>query len=160
MWMYQLKNELWKLFGKKRTYIGFAMLSLAQLLIVSLLRYSPPSHRWLERTMERSGFPVDQYLSMLTVATILAIILAYTLLPLYVALIGGDIVSKEAEDGTLRMILSRPVSRARLLGLKWCAGFVFSIVLSFALALGGLLFCSLFFPVTGGLFVQIPDQDL
>lgn len=160
MWIYQLKNELWKLFGKKRTYIGFMMLALAQLLIVCLLRFSPSSHHWMERIMQRSGFPVDQYISMLTVATIMASILAYTLLPLYVALIGGDIVSKEAEDGTLRMILSRPVSRARLLCLKWCAGFVFSVVLALALALGGLIICGLFFPVTGGLFAQVPDQDL
>ena len=39
MFFYQLKNELWKLFCKKRTYIGFLMLMLAQLLIVVLLRY-------------------------------------------------------------------------------------------------------------------------
>jgi hypothetical protein len=136
MFFYQLKNELWKLFGKKRTYIGFLMLMLAQLLIVGLLRYYPPAHHSLMRAVERSGFAGEQYLSMLTIATIMAVVLAYTMLPLYVALIGGDMVSKEAEDGTLRMILSRPVSRVRLLCLKWLAGFVFSIVLVLALAAG------------------------
>ena len=30
MFFAQLKNELWKLFGKKRTYIGFIMLLLAE----------------------------------------------------------------------------------------------------------------------------------
>ena len=60
MWIYQLKNELWKLFGKKRTYIGFAMLSLAQLIIVCLLRFEPSSHRWLVRSMERSGFAAER----------------------------------------------------------------------------------------------------
>src|ERR1700744_3037074 len=117
------------------------MLSLAQLLVVSLLHFSPSAHRWMTHILGNGGFPVEQYISMLTVATILVGILAYTLLPLYVALIGGDIVSKEQEDGTLRMILCRPVSRARLLCLKWCAGFIFSITLAFSLALGGLLFC-------------------
>jgi len=160
MFFHQLKNELWKLFGKKRTYIGFLMLILAQLLIVGLLRYYPPAHSSLMHTVERAGFIGAQYLSMLTVATVMAVVLAYTLLPLYVALIGGDMVSKEAEDGTLRMILSRPVSRVRLLCLKWLAGFVFSIVLVLALAAGGLFFCGLFFPVGGGLFAQVPDQDL
>jgi ABC-2 type transport system permease protein len=29
-----------------------------------------------------------------------------------------------------------------------------------ALAAGGLFFCGLFFPVGGGLFAQVPDQDL
>ena len=160
MFFYQLKNELWKLFGKKRTYIGFLMLMLAQLLIVGLLRYYQPAHRSLMRAIERSGFAGDQYLSMLTIATIMAVVLAYTMLPLYVALIGGDLVSKEAEDGTLRMILSRPVSRVRLLCLKWLAGFVFSIVLVLALAAGGIFFCGIFFPVGGGLFAQVPEQDL
>jgi ABC-2 type transport system permease protein len=160
MFFYQLKNELWKLFGKKRTYMGFLMLLLAQLLIVGLLRYYPPAHHSIARTVERSGFIGEQYLSMLTIATIMAVVLAYTMLPLYVALIGGDLVSKEAEDGTLRMILSRPVSRVRLLCLKWLAGFVFAIVLVLVLAAGGTFFCGLFFPVGGGLFAQVPGQDL
>src|SRR5450756_1125484 len=112
MFYYQLKGELWKLFGKKRTYIGFTMLLLAQMLIIGLLRYYPPAHRGLMRNIQESGFVGEQYVSMLTVASVMAFVLAYTLLPLYVALVGGDMVSKESEDGTLRMILSRPVSRA------------------------------------------------
>jgi ABC-2 type transport system permease protein len=160
MFFYQLKNELWKLFGKKRTYMGFLMLMLAQLLIVSLLRFYHPAYRGLMRNIERSGFGAEQYISMLTVATVMVLVLAYTMLPLYVALVGGDMVSKEAEDGTLRMILSRPISRVRLLCLKWLAAVVFSFVLVLALGVGGLLVCGLFFPVTGGLFAQLPDQIL
>jgi ABC-2 type transport system permease protein len=160
MFFYQLKNELWKLFGKKRTYIGFSMLLLAQMLIIALLRFYPPAHRGLARNIEASGFLGAHYLSMLTVATVMAFVLAYTLLPLYVALVGGDMVSKEAEDGTLRMILSRPISRVRLLVLKWLAGVVFSIVLVASLAAGGLLFSGLMFPVTGGLFCQLPDDQM
>ena len=159
MFFYQLKGELWKLFGKKRTYIGFAMLLLAQMLIIGLLRYYPPAHRGLLHNIQTSGFLGEQYVSMLTVASVMAFVLAYTLLPLYVALVGGDMVSKEAEDGTLRMILSRPVSRLRLLLLKWLAGVIFSVVLVMALAAGGLLFSGLTFSVTGGLFAQLPDDQ-
>ena len=93
MFFYQLKNELWKLFGKKRTYIGFSMLMLAQLLIILLLRFYPPAHRGLARSIEASGFMGEQYISMLTVATIMAFVLAYTLLPLYVALVFASLVS-------------------------------------------------------------------
>jgi ABC-2 type transport system permease protein len=160
MFFYQLKNELWKLFAKQRTYIGFLMLLVAQMLIVGLLRFYPPAHRSLSRVVEHDGFNTAQYLSMLTVATVMVMVLAYSMLPLYVALVGGDLVSKEAEDGTLRMILSRPVSRLRLLILKWVAGCIFSGLLVFALMTGGLIICGLFFPVTGGLFVQVPEQDL
>ena len=53
----------------------------------------------------------------------------FLLMPLYTGLIGGDLMAKEAEDGTLRMILSRPISRFRLLLVKWLAGLCFSAVL-------------------------------
>ena len=43
MFLLQLRNELWKLFGKKRTYIGFGMLLAAQLIIVLVFRYSRAS---------------------------------------------------------------------------------------------------------------------
>jgi ABC-2 type transport system permease protein len=158
MFFQQLKNELWKLFAKKRTYIGFAMLLLAQALIVGLLRFSGPAHRGLMHSVERSGLDPGKYVSMLTVATFMVLLLAYSLLPLFVALVGGDLVSKEAEDGTLRMILARPVSRVRLLALKWLAGVVFSVLLVAMLAAGSLLFCGACFPVTGGLFAQLPEQ--
>src|SRR5579871_4000041 len=157
MFFHQLKGELWKLFGKKRTYIGFSMFVLAQLLIILLLRYFPPAHRSLMNNIRRTGFPVEGYISMLTVASLLLMVMAYTLLPLYVALIGGDLVSKEAEEGTLRMILSRPVSRARLICLKWLAGLIFSCLLVLALGASCLFFCAIWFPVHGGLFAQIPD---
>ncbi len=47
------------------------------------------------------------------------------------ALVCGDIISKEVEDGTMRMVLSRPVSRGRILLLKLaaCAVYTFSLVL-------------------------------
>jgi len=158
MFFHQLKNELLKLFAKKRTYIGFAMLVLAQFLIVSLLRFSNAAHQGLIQTIQRSGLDAGKYVSMLTVATFMVLVLAYSMLPLYVALVGGDMVGKEAEDGTLRMVLSRPVSRLRLLGLKWLAGVVFSVLLVTGLAAGGLLFCGICFPVAGGLFTQLPEQ--
>jgi ABC-2 type transport system permease protein len=85
--------------------------------------------------------------------------MAAFLLPLYVALIGGDLVAKEAEDGTLRMILARPVSRARLLLVKWVAGGVFSVALVAALGAFGLAFAGLYFP-WGGLFVWMPERAI
>jgi ABC-2 type transport system permease protein len=136
MFFHQLKNELWKLFGKKRTFLGFAILLAAQAIIVTLLRFAPAAHRGLTRSLEHLGMQAGSYVSMLTVASLMAVLLGYSLLPLFVALVGGDLVSKEAEDGTLRMVLSRPVSRGRLLLLKWLAGCVFSVLLVIVLSFG------------------------
>ena len=43
--------------------------------------------------------------------------------------------------------------------LKWLAGVIFSIVLVLALAAGGLVFSGLTFPVTGALFIELPDDQ-
>ena len=156
MFWLQLRNELWKLFGKKRTYIGFAMFLLAQNVIALVFRFTRAS-RGMTRTLEGNGYIAEQFLSGLTVATVMLIPLAYILLPLYVSLVGGDLMAKEAEDGTLRMILSRPISRLRLLMLKWLAGAIFSLLLVLALGVFGLAFASLWFRL-GGLFVMIPGE--
>jgi ABC-2 type transport system permease protein len=156
MFWLQLRNELWKLFGKKRTYIGFAMFLLAQGIITLVFRYSQAS-RGMVRQLEANGYSAEYFISSVTIATVMLFPISYILLPLYVALIGGDLVAKEAEDGTLRMILSRPISRFRLLMLKWVAGVIFSIALVSALGVFGMLFSSALFPA-GGLFVFIPGE--
>src|SRR5688572_2757571 len=157
MFLLQLRNELWKLFAKKRTYIGLAMFLLAQNTVILLFRFTPASNV-MKRMLAGNGYVVADYMSALTLSTIMVIVMAVTLLPLYMALMGGDFVAKEAEDGTLRMILSRPISRLRLIFLKWLAGGVFSLVMVFALGVLGFIFSALWYPPRGGLFVFIPGE--
>jgi ABC-2 type transport system permease protein len=154
----QFRNELTKLFGKKRTYIGFVMFLLAQNVIALVFRFTEAS-RPLRRMIESGGGLAEQFISAPTVAGIMMIPIAAFLLPLYTSLIGGDLVAKEAEEGTLRMILSRPVSRMRLLLIKWLAGCAFSVVLVISLGAFGLLFSRLFFP-WGGLVIWMPEQGI
>ena len=157
MLLAQLKNELWKLFGKKRTYIGFVMLLLAENGVCFALYKTHFSFQ--KRLLENNGYVPDSYLSALTTAIIVLSPIAPLLLPLYVALIGGDLVAKEAEDGTLRMILCRPISRFRLLLVKWLSGGVFSVLLVLALGIFGILCARLWFP-WGGLFVWDPEDQV
>ena len=158
MFIAHLRNELWKLFGKKRTYIGFGAFLLAQNAMLLLFRFT----HWeksVERQLQGNGYIAQEYISALTVALIMLIPQILLLMPLYTALVGGDLVAKEAEDGTLRMILSRPISRFRLLLAKWLAGGVFSALL--VLALGGmaLVFARFWFPWKGMfVFSAWPEQ--
>jgi len=154
LWL-QLRNELWKLFGKKRTYMGFMMFLLAQIVFIFTMKFQGMTG--IKKTLEGNGYLPENFISSLTVATILLIPMSLFLLPLYVSLIGGDMVAKEAEDGTLRMILSRPISRIRLLMVKWLAGLIFSILLVISLGLLGVVFASFIFP-WGGLFAFIPGE--
>lgn len=156
MFFAQLKNELWKLFGKKRTYIGFGAFVLAQTAMLMAFKFT----RWqsdMERLLAGNGYLPLDFISALTVALVMLMPQILLLLPLYVALVGGDLVAKEAEDGTLRMILSRPISRVRLLLVKWVAGILFALVLVVALGTMAVGLASLLFPWKG-LFVFIPGQ--
>ena len=56
------------------------------------------------------------------------------------------------------MVLARPISRGRLLLLKWLSGVIFSALLVAVLGAGGMVFSGACFPVQGGLFAQLPDQ--
>lgn len=156
MFLRHLQGELWKLFAKKRTYIGFGAFLVVQNLVLVLFRFTRASGQ-MQRVLEGNGHAVEEYLSALTLAVIVDFPVAYLLLPLYVALVGGDLVAKEAEDGTLRLILARPISRLRLLAVKWTAGAVFAVLLALCLGVFGLLFARLWFP-WGGLFVFVPGE--
>jgi len=150
----QLKHELWKLFGKKRTYIGFGAFLLVQFAIIWMFRFTKAASA-LRRALEGGGYPADTFITAGTIATQTVIPTAFLLLPLYVSLVAGDLVAKEAEDGTLRMILARPISRLRLLTLKWFAGALFSLTLSLMLGGFGWLLASFWFPQGDVCAIQI-----
>ncbi len=143
-----LKNELWKLFGKKRTYIGFGAFLLAQNIMLLTFRFTHWQNH-VERLLAGNGYLAQEYLSALTVAVVMLVPQILLLMPLYAALVGGDLVAKEAEDGTLRMILSRPISRFRLLFVKWLAGVIFSAILVLVLGGTALAFARIWFPWRG-----------
>ncbi|HNQ73927.1 MAG TPA: ABC transporter permease subunit [Verrucomicrobiota bacterium] len=156
MFFAQLQNELWKLFGKKRTYIGFGAFVLAQLAMLLAFKFT----RWqgdFERLLAGNGYLAEEFISALTVAVIMVLPQIVLLMPLYVTLVGGDLVAKETEDGTLRMILARPISRHRLLLVKWVAGMIFAAVLVAVLGITALGMARIFFPWKG-LFVFVPGQ--
>jgi len=157
MFYLQLRNELLKLFGKKRTYIGFGTFLIAQNAMLLAFHFSN-WERGVSRLLEGNGYLTANYISALSVALIMLFPQILFLMPLYACLVGGDMVAKEAEDGTLRMILSRPISRVRLLFIKWCAGIIFSILLVVVLGGMALLFARMWFPWKG-MFVFIPEPE-
>src|SRR3954466_11810062 len=137
MLLHHLRNELWKLFGKKRTYIGFGAFLVAQNAMLLIFRLR--GHKHMENLLQGNGYIAEEFLSALSVAIVMLAPQIILLMPLYAALVGGDLVAKEAEDGTLRMILSRPISRFNLLLAKWISGLIFSVVL--VVVLGGMALC-------------------
>ena len=79
---------------------------------------------------------------------------------LYVALVAGDIVAKEYEEGTLRLVLARPVSRLRLLLVKFAACVIYSVSLVLFLGVTALVFAGVYRGGLGQLFIFIPEEKL
>jgi len=144
------------LFGKKRTYIGFGAFVLVQTVMLLLLRFGHVQDG-IRRMLSSNGYLASEYISALTVCIVMLMPQIMLLMPLYTTLVGGDLVAKESEDGTLRLILSRPISRFRLLLVKWLAGIIFATVLVLVLGIVALGFARVWFPWQG-MFVFAPGQ--
>ncbi len=129
LFLTQLRFELFKLFARKRTYLGFLFFVVVEGLI--LMGMGMPRHRsMIQHQLAAQGLDYRQYFTGPTVAYQMIAWSVFALGSVYLALVCGDIVAKEVEDGTMRMILSRPVSRWRVLALKYCACAVYTVVLA------------------------------
>src|SRR5438093_667969 len=120
LFLFQLGNELKKLFARKRTYIGFGAFLLIECAILFLLNLPKPRASF-RHLIEQNGYAFEQYFSGLTLAMMMLMWTTLLLGALYLALVAGDVVSKEVEEGTMRMMLCRPVSRRRIGALKYIA---------------------------------------
>jgi ABC-2 type transport system permease protein len=124
-----VRIECFKFLAKPRTYIGFLAISLIVLLIQIALWLDGQAY-WdfliqsLSQTFEIEGLSFN--------GNMVAFIVLQTLIiqmPLLVVLISGDIVSGEAQSGTLRSLLTKPVSRGKILLAKWIASEIYTIAL-------------------------------
>jgi ABC-2 type transport system permease protein len=154
----QLRGELIKLFARKRTYIGFGAFFALEVVILILFQLPKVQRAW-RGIIEQAGYEFEGYFSGVTLAFQILFWTVFLLGGLYIALVGGDIVSKEVEDGTMRMTLCRPVSRLRVLAVKYVACLIYTFALTAfigASALGiGLLRQGM-----GGFFAFQPLQQL
>ena len=154
----QLGGELRKLFARKRTYIGFGAFLVVELVVLVLLRL-PRVQRGLARLLEGAGYTAEEFLSGLTLGHMILVSTVFLLGALYIALVAGDVVSKEIEDGTMRMVLCRPSSRNRILLLKLTACAIYTAVLTVFIAVSAVA-AGYLHAGPGGLFVFAPTEGL
>jgi len=158
LFILQLQGELWKLFARKRTYIGFGAFFALEVLILILFQLPKVQRSW-RHLIEQAGYAFEGYFSGVTLAFQILFWTVFLLGGLYIALVGGDIVSKEVEDGTMRMTLCRPVSRTRVLAVKYLAGLIYTFALVFFIGSSALVIGILRQGV-GGFFAFQPLQKL
>jgi len=131
-----LQIELFKIFRKPRTYIAFgaigAFILLIQLaLLVNGKQYLQFVLGFLDDSFE---IPYDKINNGYWICfAILNLLLIHV--PILVALVAGDMVSGEANMGTLRLLVSKPISRTQIMLAKFFASVIYVIALLFWMAL-------------------------
>ena len=100
LFFFQLRNELKKLFARKRTYLGFGAFLLLEIVILFMLN-RPKPREGFRHMIEQSGYGFEHYFSGLTLGFQMLTWTTFLIGALYLALVAGDVMSKEVEDGTL-----------------------------------------------------------
>ena len=146
------------MFARKRTHLGFGAFLAMEGLMLFFFNL-PHARMHMRRLIEQNGYAFDQYFSGLTLALQIVMPTAVLFGSLYLALVSGDVVAKEVEDGTLRMILCRPVSRLRVLLLKYLACVIYTFAFVFFIGLSA-LGASLLYRGWGGLLAFNPIEKI
>ncbi len=121
--------ELYKIFRKWRTYIGFiAITVLVPLIQVAMLIEGERSLDFMTRNLQQSFIFVGNLLNGYLISYI--ILNALTIhIPFLVTLVAGDLLAGEATAGTYRLLMTRPVSRMKLVTSKFFAGIIYTTLL-------------------------------
>ena len=128
MWR-NTQTELVKIFAKPRSYIGFVAIAIIVSLIhvamyVDGLNYISFITGPLESAVNIEGKILNGNLVCFIILQTLII-----QIPLLVALVTGDLISGEAAMGTIRLLMTRPLSRTSVLFSKFFAGAVYVFIL-------------------------------
>jgi ABC-2 type transport system permease protein len=137
-----LRSELGMVFRRRRNQAVLVVLAGIPVLIAVAVRLasSPPPGEGPPFLDQIAGNGVFVALTALTVVLPL-------FLPLAVSVVSGDAVAGEASLGTLRYLLVVPVSRTRLLVVKYAGVLAYCLAAALVVAAAGVLLGLLLFPI-------------
>ncbi len=121
--------ELYKIFRRPRTYIAFAAITALIVMIQFGLKVDGQTYvdfmlNDIGSTLEIDGKILNGYL---VCYIMLQLLLVHV--PLLIALIAADMISGEANMGTLRVLLSKPYSRTSFMLAKFIASTIYTLLL-------------------------------
>ena len=130
-----LRREFTKILFQRRTYVGWAGLLAVPLLIVLALDLSS------SKPAPGEGPPFFSAIANNGVFVPLAAIgaLSFFLFPLVASMAGAFPLAGEAEQGTMKTWMSRPLGRGTILFSKWGVAILYIVVGMLLVGLGGLL---------------------
>ena len=130
--------ELYKVFRKPRTYIAF--MAIAAIVGLIQLGFYADGDNYIQFGMQSLSDSFDIGGDVLN-GYLMAYIILQTILmqvPLLIALVSGDMISGEANLGTLRLLVTKPVSRTMLIVAKFTASNIYTIILLIWMAIWSL----------------------
>ena len=121
-------NEVIKIALKPRSYLGIAAITVLVGVILFALKSDGMSiisfvTSSFEQTLSFEGNVLNGNLVAFIILQMLIV-----QIPLLIALVTGDLVSGEAAMGTIRMLLTQPISRTQLLLSKFIAGGIYTLI--------------------------------
>ncbi len=142
-----IRIELYKIFSKWRTYIGFMVIAvIVPVINLAMLAEGERSLDFMTRNLQQSFVFVGNLLNGYLVSYFILTSLAVHI-PFLIALVAGDLLAGEATAGTYRLLITRPVSRMKLVASKFIAGLIYSNLLVLWLAIISLGIGIVFFGV-------------
>jgi ABC-2 type transport system permease protein len=136
--------ELYKIFRKWRTYIGFGAIGI----LIPVIHFS------FYISNERGTFALSRLQDSFVFSgnifngyTISYLILfsLFVHIPFLLALVGGDLLAGEATSGTYRLLITRPITRFQIVTAKFLAGVIYTTLLIIWLAIMSLVVGLIFF---------------
>ncbi len=127
--------ELYKIFRKWRTYIGFAAVTLLVVLIqLAISLEGRSAANAMTNQLADSFIMVGNLLNGYFVSYMIlnAIIVN---IPFLIVLVAGDMLAGEATAGTYRILMTRPISRFQVVLSKFLSSLIYSFMLIFWLAI-------------------------
>ena len=129
-----VRSEIGLIFGRRRNWAGLAVLAAVPVVIAIAIKVS----------VSKPGPGAPTFFSSIVQNGLFVALAALTIemglfLPLAVSVIAGDSVAGEANTGTLRYLLTVPVSRTRLLLTKYAGVVVFCLAAALLVAVVGVL---------------------
>jgi len=159
LFLQQLRGELRKLFARPRTWMGYGAFLVMEALILIVYKLEALK-QYNKGLIERNGLEFSTYYSSLTITFTIMLLSMAMLGSIYFALVAGDIVAKENEDGNLRLVFARPISRLRLLLVKYAAICLYTFSFVFFVGISGYLMAVAAIGWEGGLFVMEPKMKV
>lgn len=147
-----IQIEIYKIFKKWRTYIGFIAIGiLVPIIHTAFIFEGKDTINFMTRNIQQSfvfvGNLMNGYLVSYLILTSLAVHI-----PFLIALVAGDLLAGEATSGTYRMLITRPISRTQIVVSKFLAGTIYTNLLILWLAIISLILGLIIFG-TGELLV-------